>query len=139
MTVLCVPRVGERLNARHFFGGRELCHKWQTEFWQEVGQKYGLDRGIEKSKANHEDIKKYYATMKEADRILKESKEIKADVEREKKKVEVAKEAMADIASKVKAKQENLTLAQKDAEKQKFKTAINNTIRRAEQEAGIEL
>ena len=139
MTVLCVPRVGERLNARHFFGGRELCHKWQTEFWQEVGQKYGLDRGIEKSKADHEDIKKYYATMKEADRILKESKEIKADVEREKKKVEVAKEAMADIASKVKAKQDNLTLAQKDAEKQKFKTAINNTIRRAEQEAGIEL
>lgn len=139
MTVLFVPRVEERLNARHFFGGAKLCSQWQTEFWQEVGQKYGLDRGIEKSKATHEDIKKYYAAMKDANRILKESKELMTEVEKEKKNVEVAKEKMAKIASEVKAKRENLTPAETETEKQRYEAKIDNAIAHATREAGVEL
>lgn len=49
-----------KLSARHFLGGPDAMRQLQTDFAQEVGQKHGLERGVEGSKAKHQTIAEYY-------------------------------------------------------------------------------
>ena len=53
-----------KLNASHFFDGREKLSDFQTRFWESVGKPYGLDRGIEGSTAKHTTLKQYYSALK---------------------------------------------------------------------------
>tara|TARA_B100000745_G_scaffold258599_1_gene181816 strand:+ start:304 stop:1404 length:1101 start_codon:yes stop_codon:yes gene_type:complete len=64
MQVLAVPLVDGKLNARKLIGGskHELA-KMQSSFACEIGAKYGLQRGQEKSKAKHQTIKEYYSLV----------------------------------------------------------------------------
>ena len=41
-----------KLNAKHFLGGREKLRNMQTDFAKNVGEYFGLERGIEGSKWN---------------------------------------------------------------------------------------
>ena len=52
-----------KLNASHFFDGRQKCSDFQTRFWEAVGKPHGLDRGIEGSTAKHTTLKEYYANI----------------------------------------------------------------------------
>lgn len=52
-----------KLNARHFFGGREKMSALQTEFAEKCGKPFGLMRGIEGSKAKHQRVKRFYAQI----------------------------------------------------------------------------
>jgi hypothetical protein len=56
-----VPLVDGKLNAKRFTGGRTALSVMQTEFAKKVGLPYGLERGVEGSKARHTTIKEYYA------------------------------------------------------------------------------
>lgn len=87
-----IPLSDGRLNASKFFDGRKVCSEWQSEFWEDVGSKFGLERGVAGSRARHEDIKKRYAKLKELDKrekavarreraIAKRDEELKADEE----------------------------------------------------------
>lgn len=58
-----VPLDEGKLNAKRWTGGREKLSKMQTAFAQEVGQRHGLERGIEGSKAKHQEVKKFYAAL----------------------------------------------------------------------------
>lgn len=49
-----------RLNCRAFLGGAKALTQMQTDFAQRVGHPHGLARGIEKSKAKHTDIRRWY-------------------------------------------------------------------------------
>jgi Plasmid recombination enzyme len=49
-----------RLNCRAFLGGAKVLTQMQTDFAQQVGHPHGLERGIEKSKAKHMDIRRWY-------------------------------------------------------------------------------
>lgn len=60
MVAYVVPIHEGRLNARHYLGGPEAMRQLQTDFAQEVGQKHGLERGVEGSKAKHQTISEYY-------------------------------------------------------------------------------
>jgi len=60
MYAYVVPRVGDKLNARSFFGGAKALNTMQTDFANQVGLKHGLQRGLEGSKARHKSIKQYY-------------------------------------------------------------------------------
>ena len=51
------------LSSRHFIGSREKLSQLQTDFYQEVGKKFGLARGVEGSKAEHQKIKKFYGAL----------------------------------------------------------------------------
>jgi len=62
------------LSAAHYLDGRDKLSRMQTEFAQAVGQKYGLERGIEGSKARHTTIKAYYARANAAFEPLPEVK-----------------------------------------------------------------
>lgn len=67
MAVYVVPRVPEGgLSAKRFTGGKAVMVKLQTDFAEEVGKKYGLERGIEGSKAKHTTVREYYGRINEA-------------------------------------------------------------------------
>lgn len=59
-----VPRVGDKLNAKHFLGGKAKLSAMQTDFAEVAGKPYGLERGIEGSEAEHVTIKAFYAGLK---------------------------------------------------------------------------
>lgn len=52
-----------KLNAKRWTGGTSVLSKMQTEFAQFVGERHGLKRGIEGSKARHQTIKNYYGQI----------------------------------------------------------------------------
>ena len=52
-----------RLNAAYFLDGKQVLSAMQTEFAEKVGAKYGLDRGIEGSLAEHTSIQQYYSAV----------------------------------------------------------------------------
>ncbi|WP_230847182.1 MobV family relaxase [Burkholderia multivorans] len=67
MCAYVVPIDGRgRLNCRAYLGGSKALSEMQTEFARQVGQAHGLERGVEKSKAKHQDVRRWYgqqATM----------------------------------------------------------------------------
>ena len=52
-----------RLSAAHWLDGRDKLTAMQTKFAQEVGAKYGLERGVERSGARHQKISRWYTLM----------------------------------------------------------------------------
>lgn len=52
-----------RLCAKEFLGGRERLSKMQTDFWQVVGEKFGLSRGLQGSTSKHVTAKQYSAAL----------------------------------------------------------------------------
>lgn len=51
------------LSAKHHFDGRGKLAGLQTQFAKEVGEKYGLERGIEGSQVRHQTLKQFYANI----------------------------------------------------------------------------
>jgi Plasmid recombination enzyme len=49
----------ETLNARHYFGGKDALSNLQTEFHESVGVKFGLNRGVKKSKLDNITAEKF--------------------------------------------------------------------------------
>lgn len=62
ISVFVVPEINGKLNARHFFGGRQKMSALQTEYANNMAN-LGLSRGIENSKATHQTIKQYYSKI----------------------------------------------------------------------------
>lgn len=62
----------EVLAAKQWLGGREKLSKLQDDFFEKVGQKYGLKRGIKNSKAKHQTQKKYYAKINQLEKEFSE-------------------------------------------------------------------
>lgn len=54
-----------RLNAKRWLGGRALLSRMQTGFARDVGQRHGLERGIEGSRAQHQTVKDWYAQVQQ--------------------------------------------------------------------------
>lgn len=66
------------LNCKSYLGGRDKMREMQTSFAQKV-QHIGLERGIEGSKAIHQDVKRFYEVIKQqAQFVSLEKIEVKA-------------------------------------------------------------
>lgn len=52
-----------KLSASHFLDGRIRLSRMQTDFFKQVGEQFGLQRGIEGSTAKHTSIQEYYARI----------------------------------------------------------------------------
>lgn len=52
-----------KLNAKKYLGGRVVLRNMQSDFAKNVGEKYGLERGIEGSKATHTTLKQHYGIV----------------------------------------------------------------------------
>ena len=48
-----------KLCAKDLIGNKTMMSKHQSEFYSEVGKKYGLERGIEKSRAVHNEVSRW--------------------------------------------------------------------------------
>lgn len=80
MHVLLVPmaeceKKGKKLAAAHYLDGSEKLRALQTGFAQEVGEKHGLQRGIEGSKAKHQTIQRYYAQLNDTKKTVYQLRE----------------------------------------------------------------
>ena len=64
LAVYVVPLKDGKLNAKHFTGGKKVLSQLQTDFARDVGQRHGLERGIEGSKAKHTTVKEHYAAIR---------------------------------------------------------------------------
>lgn len=51
------------LCAKEFLGGREALRAMQSDFAEKVGNKYGLERGKERSTAKHQTVRAFYAAI----------------------------------------------------------------------------
>ena len=80
-SIFIVPKVTKKykdghteeiLAAKQWLGGREKLSKLQDDFFEKVGKKYGLERGIKNSKAKHQTQKKYYAKINQLEKELAE-------------------------------------------------------------------
>jgi hypothetical protein len=58
-----VPRDGDKLNAKKWLGGKATLSAMQTDFAKQVGQRHGLERGLEGSRATHTTIQAFYGEL----------------------------------------------------------------------------
>lgn len=102
-----VPRTKDgRLAAKDFVGGRATLAKMQTSFAQEVGQKHGLERGIEKSGAVHHDNASIKAMTAERLSLRKQVKALEAEIERLTQQVASGSDALAKAERKAERMQQ---------------------------------
>jgi hypothetical protein len=66
-----------KLNCRDFLGGREKLRDLQTSFAEKV-KPQGLERGIEGSKAQHQEVKHFYGEVKQFSQVPSLSLEFEA-------------------------------------------------------------
>jgi len=66
-----VPEVNGSLNARELFGGREKMSELQSSY-ADAMKPMGLQRGLEGSKARHQTVKNFYATVNQVEASSKE-------------------------------------------------------------------
>ena len=52
-----------KLCAKDFLGGRDKLKRLQTSFYERVGSKFGLERGLQGSSATHQNVKKFYGQI----------------------------------------------------------------------------
>lgn len=104
-----VPLVGGKLNARALCGGgKKRMAELQTLFWEEVGQKFGLERGEKKSKAVHKTVEQLHE--EEAEKLKAKAAELEA------KAAEIEAEKEAVRAEKKALEEREKALAEKEAE-----------------------
>lgn len=75
---LIIPEKDGKLNARHYFGGKEKMQKLQDDFHHAV-EDLGLERGQKGSKAKHESIQKYYSKINEVEKISVEKDQLEKE------------------------------------------------------------
>ena len=91
MHLVCVPLLpGKkkkwRYSSSEFLGGRDGLRNLQTEFYEEVGKLFGLERGIEGSRASHTDAKDFNRIKKQVEKKAAENERKEAELnEREEK------------------------------------------------------
>lgn len=72
MHILFVPIIEKdgkkRYSSSNFLGKRDDLKKLHTEFYNEVGQLFGLERGEENSRARHDGVKEFSKKIKDIDR-----------------------------------------------------------------------
>ncbi len=74
MTPLKKTDKGIKYSSSDFLGGKNGLQELQTEIYNAVGIKYGLNRGIEGSKARHTDQAEFMAKLNKLERNLAEDK-----------------------------------------------------------------
>jgi len=64
--IVCPKDENGKLNCRKFLGGtRERMRAYQDDFYEHVGKQFALDRGVEHSRAKHQDIKSFYSAIEQ--------------------------------------------------------------------------
>lgn len=71
ISVIFLPKDEKgNLNARKIFGNKKTMSEWQDRFHEEVGQKHGLERGIQKTGIYHQTLERFYGQLHKLDQEL---------------------------------------------------------------------
>lgn len=93
--VVPVDPASGRLNAKKWLGGAAALATMQTEFAEKVGQRHGLERGQERSKATHKAVRQWYAEQAAGERVAMEAATVTpAELEPRKLKAETVTEKL---------------------------------------------
>ena len=92
LSVFVVPKVGDKLNAKAFTGGKTVLAKMQDDFHQNIGEHFGLERGLKNSKARHQSIGKFYGLVNEVHEVSELDKT--ASEQRNEKNVQAAEKTI---------------------------------------------
>lgn len=117
LAAFVVPLKDGKLNAKAFTGGAKVLAEMQTSFAVEVGAKHGLDRGVERSKAVHQDNAKIQPMTIERMQLRKQVKALELEIERLTKSVTGGESAKLAVEEKLKEAQKALLEAQEAAQK----------------------
>lgn len=63
ITFFYVPKVDGKLNARELFGNKAKLAEWQDKFHEQVGKKYGLERGVKKTNIKNQELRTFYGKL----------------------------------------------------------------------------
>lgn len=66
MHLIVVPLINGKLSAKEYTGTKDKLKNLQTNYASEIGNKYGLERGIEGSNVSHITTKEFYRDVKES-------------------------------------------------------------------------
>lgn len=103
-----------KLSAKHFNGGPRKLSELQTDFHENVSKEFGLNRGVEGSKAKHQTVKRWYAElepkMEAAQSLIDLAETVKK--QQDERENQIKKQA-ATIAKKVIAIDEQKSLLDK--------------------------
>lgn len=114
MQTVTIPLVDGKLNARALIGGSKYKMKEiQDDFYNEVGEQFGLERGEENSKAVHVTAEQYHKEQ------LKKLNEEKEELEKKKKELEAEEKRLSDVEKR---------LSERSAEQNRQITQTNEQI-----------
>lgn len=121
LAAFVVPLKDEKLNAKAFTGGAKVLAQMQTSFAAEVGAKHGLERGVERSKAVHQENAKIQPMTIERMQLRKQVKALSDEVERLTKSVSSGAEALvktqAHLANEQSARERLMRFSMDDVRK----------------------
>ena len=70
LQMVFIPMIDDKLSYKKMLGGhRNTLSREQDAFYQSVGVRHGLDRGIKGSKARHKKIREYYRETQKLDSV----------------------------------------------------------------------
>lgn len=58
------------LNCKKFLGGKKALSAMQSDFAAKVGETYGLKRGVQKSRARHTSVRRFYSGVERASKRM---------------------------------------------------------------------
>lgn len=135
LAAFVVPLKDGKLNAKAFTGGAKVLAQMQTSFAVEVGAKHGLDRGVERSKAVHQDNAKIQPMTIERMHLRKRVQALEAEVERLTKSMtggaDALKKAQAELAKEQSVRQRLMQFSMEDAGKVGRLTKENEEMKKA--------
>lgn len=101
-----------KLSAKTFFDGSEKLAALQTDFHQKVGSAFGLERGVEGSKAKHQDVKRWYGDLdrqsRAAQQVIDQAAEVKAQQDRDAEQLRAQRAQLAIKVAELEAKETRL-------------------------------
>lgn len=102
-----------KLSAKEIFGDRKKMSQLQSDFYEEVGKKYGLHRGIEKSFTKHREVSRQLAEQNEQVSLQLAGQEEEMEFQREvmrgnEKRISLQKETISKNNDVISSQRESI-------------------------------
>ncbi|WP_165905151.1 MobV family relaxase [Parashewanella curva] len=110
LQAIFAPVVDGKLNSKALLGGtKHRMTELQTNFANDVGNKYGLKRGVERSKARHQTIREYYSATKQVEPLKAEIEKLKLSIAHERENLDMTIQSNAENVRNAEIASESLT------------------------------
>ena len=110
-------------SAKHFTDGPTAMRQLQDDFHKNVGAPLGLDRGIEKSSATHQETRRWRGENKRTEEQLKQHfMDVKLPINKEKRAEKIAEEVIGFVVDRRYDTERNKVMSDRIAELEKDKS-----------------